>query len=148
MASTLTRLLVHVTFSTKDREPLIDGSIEPDSFAFVGGICRGMDSPLLAMGGTSDHVHMMVSLSKSAALADLVMNVKRDSSVWMKDRGVRAFKWQAGYFAFTIGQSGEAGLKRYIAGQKEHHKRVDFLDEVREFLRKYRVEWDERYAWT
>ncbi len=149
MASTLTRILIHITFSTKHREPIIPVSIEPDLYAYIGGICRRMDSPLLAMNGPADHVHLLVGLSKTVALSDLLLNVKRDSSTWIKDSepSLANFSWQQGYFAFSIGESGLDALHAYIANQKEHHKTIDFKDEVRAFLRKYGIEWNERYVW-
>jgi len=149
MASTLTRLLVHITFSTKRREALIPEEIEPNLYAYIGGICRRMESPLLAMGGITDHVHLLVSLGKTVALADLMLNIKRDSSKWIKeqDAALSAFGWQDGYFAFSIGESVVDALRIYIANQNEHHTTVTFKDEMRGFLRKYGIEWDERYAW-
>jgi putative transposase len=149
MASTLTKILLHITFATKSRAALIPGAIEPDLYAYIGGICRRVESPLLAMGGTGDHVHMMVSLGKTVALSDLMLDIKRDSSKWIKERDValREFGWQDGYFGFSIGESGVDALRAYIANQKEHHKTIDFKDEVRAFLRKYGMEWDERYIW-
>lgn len=149
MASTLTKILLHITFSTKHRAALIPPAIEPDLYAYIGGICRRMESPLLAMGGTSDHVHMLVSLNKTIALSDLMLNVKRDSSKWIKekDAALADFGWQDGYFGFSIGESGVETLRAYIANQKEHHKKIDFKDEVRALFRKYAVEWDERYVW-
>lgn len=148
MASTLTRILLHITFSTKQRASLIPETIEPELYAYIGGICRGMESPLLAMGGTADHVHMMVSLNKTVAVSDLLLNIKRDSSKWMSEQlAAHPFAWQEGYFAFSIGESGVDALRDYIANQKEHHARIDFKDEIRQFLRKYGVEWDERYIW-
>ncbi|MBY0311165.1 MAG: IS200/IS605 family transposase [Phycisphaerales bacterium] len=149
MASTLTKLLIHVTFSTKNRVAIIPEGLEPDLYSYIGGICRRMESPLLAMGGTADHVHMMVSLAKTVPLSGLMLEVKRDSSKWIKERdaAMRTFAWQDGYFGFSIGASGADGLRAYIANQKNHHSTVDFKDEVREFLRKYGVEWDERYTW-
>src|ERR1044071_5953210 len=146
MASTLTRILLHIAFSTKDREPLIPEAVDSDFYAYVGGICRRFESPLLAMGGTSDHVHMLVSLSKNFALAAVMLEAKRDSSKWMK-KHAGAFGWQDGYFAFSIGESGVEPLRRYFARQKEHHKRVDFKDEMRRIMTKYRMKWDERYVW-
>ena len=150
MASTLTKILLHITFSTKDRDPLIPEVIESDLFSYIGGICRRMDSPLLVMNGTSDHVHMLVSLGKTIALSDLMLNIKRDSSKWIKgkDTAMRSFEWQDGYFAFSIGESGVEALRAYIANQKEHHKTIDFKDEVRMLLKKYSMEWDERYIWA
>ena len=149
MASTLTAILLHITFSTKHREPLIPESIEPDLYAYIGGICRGTKSSLHAMNGAADHVHMLVSLAKTIALSELMLQLKRDSSKWIKehDSNLRAFAWQDGYFAFSIGQSGVDELKRYIASQKDHHKSIDFKDEIRAFLRKYEIECDERYMW-
>jgi putative transposase len=149
MASTLTKVLLHITFSTKHREAMIPEAIEPDLYAYIGGICRRMESPLLAMGGTSDHVHMMVSLGKTVRLSDLMLEVKRDSSNWIKEKdpGLGAFGWQDGYFAFSIGESAVEAHRAYIGKQKEHHRTVDYKDEVRLFLRKYGVAWDERYIW-
>ena len=128
---------------------MISEAIEPDFYAYMGGICRRMESPLLAMGGVTDHVHMLVSLGKTVALSNLMLNLKRDSSKWIKEKGagLDAFGWQDGYFGFSIGESGVDALRAYIANQKEHHKTVEFKDEVRAFLRKYGIEWDERYVW-
>jgi REP element-mobilizing transposase RayT len=150
MASTLTLMLVHITFSTKNRVPMIVEADEPDLCAYVGGICRRMDSPLMAMNGTADHVHLLVSLSKTVSLSELLLNIKRDSSKWMKARdGVgEDFAWQEGYFGFSIGQSGVKRLREYIANQKPHHATETFQDEMRAFMRKYGVEWDERYVWS
>jgi REP element-mobilizing transposase RayT len=150
MATTLTRNLLHITFSTKQREPLISDAIEPHLHAYLGGICRRSESPALTIGGTSDHVHLLVSLSKSLALSDLMMELKRDSSKWVKDHpaGTRDFAWQEGYFAFSIGASGIDDLTAYVANQKAHHATIDFKDELRKFLRKYEVEFDERYVWS
>jgi putative transposase len=146
MASTLTRILIHVAFSTKNREPMIPVDIESEMYAYIGGICRRMDSPLLCMNGTPDHVHMLVSLAKTETLSALMLNVKRDSSKWAHQR-VPDFEWQDGYFGFSIGQSGVPALREYIENQKAHHRHVDFKDEVRMFLKKYGIEWDERYVW-
>jgi len=108
-----------------------------------------MDSPLLAMSGVADHVHMLVSLGKTVALSDLMLNIKRDSSKWIKetDAVLGAFGWQDGYFGFSIGESGVNVLWAYIANQREHHKTIDFKEEVRAFLRKYGIQCDERYVW-
>ena len=146
MATTLTKLLIHITFSTKSRRPMIVPEIESDLYAYVGGICRKKSSVLLAMGGTSDHVHLFVNLAKTVAVAELLLEVKRESSRWMH-RKDRRFDWQDGYFAFTLGESGSKALHRYIASQKKHHAKIDFKDEVRALCRKYGVDLDERYAW-
>lgn len=150
MASTLTKILLHITFSTKDRAPLIVPEIEVDLYDYIGGICRRMDSPLLAMGGTADHVHMLISLAKTVALSDLMLHSKRDSSKWIKQKNTAfaGFGWQDGYFAFSIGESGVEALRVYIARQKDHHANIDFRDEIRMVLRKYGIEWDEQHIWA
>ncbi|MBX3405358.1 MAG: IS200/IS605 family transposase [Phycisphaeraceae bacterium] len=149
MATTITKILLHITYSTKQREPLIDTSDEGDLYAYIGGICRNLRSPLLDMGGTADHLNMLVSISKTIALADLMLNIKRDSSAWMNARPGRThrFAWQEGYFAFSIGESGVEDLSRYIARQKAHRKKIDFKDEVRSLLTKYKMSWNEEHMW-
>lgn len=150
MASTLTKMLLHITFSTKHREPMLPRPLEPDLYAYVGGICRRMNSPLLAMGGVADHVHVMVNLAKTVALSDLMLNIKRDSSKWISLHApeIGSFHWQDGYFAFSIGESGADALRHYINTQPEHHQATSFQDEVRTLLTKYGIEWDESHIWT
>ena len=147
MATTLTKLLVHIAFSTKHRDAIIPAGVERDLFAYTGAICRRLGSPLLAMNGTADHVHRFVSLGKAIALSDLMLEVKRDTSKLMKEKGVAGFTWQEGYFGFSLGESGADALHAYIAGQKEHHRARSFQDEMRELLVKYKVEYEERYVW-
>lgn len=148
MAQTLTRLLVHVVFSTKGRSPLIVPEMENDLHKYLAGIARNHDSPLLAAGGTADHIHLLVAQSKNIALASLLMHLKKDSSKWIKTRSPRAFAWQEGYGAFTLGASQLPAATRYIARQKEHHRRASFQDELRALCRKYDVALDEQHAWT
>jgi REP element-mobilizing transposase RayT len=113
MAQTLTSLLVHIVFSTKHRQPLIYPEIEPDLYAYMGGILTTTPRLLIA-GGTSDHLHLVVSQSKNIALSELVMDVKKDSSSWLKtqDRAFRNFHWQDGYGGFSIGAPEAPRLKR------------------------------------
>ncbi len=150
MAQTLTRLLIHIVFSTKHRADLIAPAYERDLHRYMAGICRALESPALEIGGTANHVHVLTSLSKNIALSDLVMNMKKDSSKWIKMQAAeaRGFRWQDGYSAFSIGESGNEALKKYVRTQKEHHKKSSFEDEVRLLVKKYKViEFDERYAW-
>jgi REP element-mobilizing transposase RayT len=99
MSQTLSQVLVHLVFSTKDRAPLIAPDIARDLYAYTGGICRSVDSPLIAMGGMPDHVHMLVVLGRSITISDLVREVKVGSSKWIKTRGkaFAGFHWQDGY---------------------------------------------------
>jgi putative transposase len=112
-------------------------------------IFRALKSPSLAIDGMADHVHVLFSLGRVIKVADLVEEVKTESSKWIKTKGpaFRNFHWQAGYGAFSIGQSNVTQLKRYIRSQKQHHRRVTFQDEYRKFLKRYEIAYDERYVW-
>lgn len=123
MAQSLSSILVHLVFSTKYRESLIKSEIESELYSYLHGIFRGCKCPSLIIGGTSDHIHSLFSLNRTWAVSDLVEEVKKSSSKWMKAQGkeFRSFQWQAGYGAFSIGQSGIAQVKRYITNQKTHH---------------------------
>ncbi len=147
MATTYTSLLIHIIFSTKLRKPFITPVIESDLYAYIGGICRHNNSTLLHAGGTTDHIHLLVSLGKTIALADLMLQVKRDSSTWIKTTRSEfaAFRWQDGYAALSIGQSQVETLKRYLDRQKEHHKTVSFREELIDFLRRYQIPFEEQY---
>lgn len=149
MAQTLVSLMVHVIFSTENREPFITAEIEPELFAYMGGILRNHASRLLDAGGTADHVHLLISQSKNISLSSLMKDLKKDSSLWIKTKGrsFRNFHWQDGYGAFSIGKSDFYGLKEYLAGQKEHHRKRTFKEELIEFLEDYGVPYDERYLW-
>ena len=150
MAQTLVSLLVHIIFSTKNRERIITPEVEPELFAYMGGILKNHESRLLDAGGTADHVHLLVSQSKNVSLSSLLKDIKKDSSSWIKTKGsqFRNFHWQDGYGAFSIGKSDVPELKKYIAGQKEHHRKQTFQEELVEFLEEYGIIYDERYLWN
>jgi REP element-mobilizing transposase RayT len=149
MPQSLASILIHLVFGTKRREPFITSGMEPELHKYLATIFRECKSPALLIGGDKDHIHALFSLSRTWAVADLVEEVKTSSSKWIKSKGreFRQFQWQSGYGAFSIGQSNVPTLKRYIANQKEHHRRRSFQDEFRELCRKYEVEYDERYVW-
>jgi REP element-mobilizing transposase RayT len=149
MPQSLACVLVHIVFSTKNGVRWIAPGIESELHAYLGGICKNAGSPALSVGGTADHVHILSSLARTRSLSELLQEIKTGSSKWMKTKGpgYADFRWQDGYSAFSIGRSGEQDLRRYIAGQKEHHRRLSFQDELRAILRRYRVEYDERYIW-
>ena len=117
---------------------MIDSAIENDLFAYMGGIVRNFDGKLLKAGGTSDHNHLLVSMSKNYLVPDLIGSVKRDSSKWIKtlDPKFSKFGWQDGYSAFSVGHTQIPVVERYIANQKEHHTKHLFEDEMRGFYRK------------
>jgi REP element-mobilizing transposase RayT len=139
--------MTHVIFSTKNREPFITPEIEPELFAYIGGILKNNESRLLDAGGDADHIHLLISQSKNIALSALMKDVKKDSSSWIKTKGriFRTFHWQDGYAAFSIGQSNVNELKKYIARQKEHHRKRSFKEELIQFLNAYGIDYDEEY---
>ena len=149
MPQSLSSILIHLIFSTKDRKPFLTPEIDTELYPYMASIFKALKSPALIINGTSDHLHTLFSLSRVAAVADVVEEVKTESSKWIKRKGIefRNFHWQSGYGAFSIGQSQVSTVKRYIGRQKQHHHRVTFQDEYRKFLKAYEVEYDERYVW-
>jgi REP-associated tyrosine transposase len=146
----LSRILVHIVFSTKDRYPFLrDLTIREEMHCYLCGILNNRGSPALLVGGVSDHVHILCQLSRTTAISNLIGETKQASLLWVKEKhGMLAqFYWQSGYGAFSIGQSQLASIRRYIATQEEHHRKLSFQDEFRGFLRKYELEYDERYVW-
>ncbi|NQT13193.1 MAG: IS200/IS605 family transposase, partial [Planctomycetes bacterium] len=124
MAQSLANVQIHLIFSTKNRVRLIRPEIEEELFAYLASVCRGCGCPAHKIGGTDDHVHVACSLSRTITLSKLVEEIKKRSSKWIKTKGpsYARFSWQAGYGAFSIGQSQLPALKRYIAEQREHHR--------------------------
>lgn len=149
MPQSLSNILVHLVFSTKNRESLILPEWEPELYAYMAGIHKHMGCPVLKIGGTENHLHILFRLERVVTVSQLLEEVKKSASRWIKNKDERLgrFAWQAGYGAFSIGMSNVKALEAYIAGQKEHHQRISFEDEYRALLRKYRVEWDEKYVW-
>jgi REP element-mobilizing transposase RayT len=145
----LAAVLVHLVFSTKNRHPWITPEIETELHPYLMTTVKNLDCPPLTMNGTEDHVHLLFSLGRKISIAEVVQETKTASSSWIKTRGERFkdFHWQNGYGAFSIGQSGVEDLKRYIATQKEHHRKTTFQEEFRAFLKKYQIDHDERYVW-
>ncbi len=149
MAHTYTSLLIHVTFSTSGRTPLLTDAIRLDVHAYLGGILRELDAIPIAVGGTADHVHMLIRLPANLALADCLRILKANSSRWVKQRWSqqRKFAWQGGYGAFSVSESRRAAVIHYIRDQPQHHRRISFQDEFLVLLKNHRVEFDERYIW-
>lgn len=147
MAQTLVKIYIHVVFSTKGRQDRILAEIEEELFAYIGGVLRKHQSVLLAANGTVNHVHLLISLSKNVSVSDLLRELKKASSYWIKTKNAKfkEFRWQAGFGAFSVGQSQLGAVKKYIANQKEHHKTEKFEDEYRKFLEKYEIDFDEKY---
>ena len=149
MAQSLANVLLHIVFSTKNRQPWIDVEIEEELFKYISGICRELNCPSHKIGASDDHIHIACSLTRTIAISKLVEEIKTGSSKWMKTKGTQYedFSWQNGYGAFSIGQSQLDDLRQYIANQREHHRRISFQDEYRELLKRYEIVYDEKYVW-
>ncbi|MCI0487154.1 MAG: IS200/IS605 family transposase [Blastocatellia bacterium] len=149
MPHSFTSQLMHCVFSTKERRPLIDPELQQRLWPYMGGIARENKMKALSVGGTEDHVHLLVSLPSTLSIAKAMQLIKGGSSKWVHDTFPRhrAFAWQEGYGAFSIGISDVKRTIAYIENQAEHHRRIDFKEEFLMFLKKHGIEYDERYIW-
>ncbi|MDO5665201.1 MAG: IS200/IS605 family transposase [Bacteroidia bacterium] len=149
MSQSLSQVYVHITFSTKNRAPFIDDEIKPRLFEYLGGICNNLECQVLQVGGHDDHIHILCLLSKKITQIKLLEEIKKSSSKWIKtiDEKYQNFYWQNGYGIFSVNPSETNIVINYIRNQKEHHQKSSFQDEFRAFLKKYSVEYDERYVW-
>jgi len=149
MSQSLSKVIVHITFSTKNHQPFIDERIDFVLFEYLGGICKGLGCNPIKIGGHFDHVHILCSLSRKITQMKFLEELKKQSSKWIKTKGnaYSNFYWQDGYGIFSVNPSEVNVVMNYISTQKEHHKKTTFKDEFRKFLKKYDVEYDERFVW-
>jgi len=150
MPQSLARVLIHTVFSTKGRDPAFQNpSFRSEVHAYLGGCAKTLDCLPIQIGGVSDHVHMLTTLSRTLAIAEFVKEVKRISTGWIQERGglFSQFHWQAGYACFSVSESKVDAVTSYIATQGQHHQKVTFQDEYRELLRRHGQSWDESYVW-
>jgi putative transposase len=150
MPQSLAQVWLHIVFSTKHRERfLYDPAIRNDVHAYLAATCKALDCPPVCVGGVADHVHVFCGLGRTITIADLVKNLKLESSklIKLKTLNLADFYWQSGYGAFSVSPGHREGLCDYIRNQEEHHRTESFQDEFRRLMRKYGIEWDERYVW-
>ena len=150
MPQSLARVVLHVVFSTKNREPFLkDDDVRKRLHAYMAGVLQRIGCEPILIGGVEDHVHVLCNLSRTVTIAELVEEAKKSPSKWVKEQGpqYREFFWQTGYGSFSVSQSNVEQVRAYIATQEEHHRKVSFQDEFRALCRKHGVEIDERYAW-
>jgi len=149
MGQSLVKNYIYIVFSTKYRAPIIHPLYELELHAYLGGICNNLECHTLKVGGYTDHVHILCMLSKKIALMKLLEEVKSHSSKWMKtkDYSLNNFYWQDGYGAFSVNPAQVDRVVAYIGNQHVHHRKKDFQNEFRSYLKKYNVEYDERYVW-
>jgi REP element-mobilizing transposase RayT len=150
MSQSLSKVYVHITFSTKNRLPIIDDSIKMSLWEYIGGIGKGLECNPIRIGGHNDHVHICCLLSKKTSIMNLLEEIKKQSSKWIKTKGNQytQFYWQDGYSIFSINPVELEIVVRYIDTQEEHHKKRTFKEELLAFLKKHKFEYDETYLWN
>jgi len=150
MSQSLAKILLHTVFSTKDRRPFLrEKIVREELHCYLGGILKQLDCQPIIVGGVDDHIHLLSTLSRTSTPAEMVKEVKRGSSLWIKthDPNLQDFSWQNGYGIFSIGFSQVEATRAYIANQEAHHRKASFQDEFRLLLKRYALDYDERYVW-
>jgi REP element-mobilizing transposase RayT len=148
MAQSLCKIYLHIIFHIKTNSPAVNIDHIPRLHQYIGQLVKTTGCHVVCVGGTENHVHTLVLLNSTESVGHLVEEMKRNSSRWIKTLGkhYEKFAWQGGYAAFSVGQSIVEKTKNYIANQAEHHRKKSFKDEYLEFLRLYKIDYDERYV--
>ena len=149
MSQSLAKIYIHAIFSTKNRASCLSPDIRHELFPYMATVLQNLDCPPIIVGGEKDHLHILCALSKNLSAKDFIAKIKPPTSKWLKTKGVRfgKFQWQNGYGVFSVSASNLYREKKYIMNQAEHHKKVSFQDEFREFLKRYEIEYDEEHVW-
>jgi putative transposase len=149
MPQSLAKIIVHLVYSTKNRERVLTEQIRDELHRYTGGILRELGSPALLINSVEDHVHIVFSLTRTRTISEIVEAVKIGTSKWLKTKGSEfsQFHWQSGYGVFSVSQSNLDDVLKYVANQPEHHRRKTFQEEYRELLKRYQIEYDEKYVW-
>jgi REP element-mobilizing transposase RayT len=148
MANTFSQIYIQTVFAVSGRMSLITPTFKEDLYKYIAGIVRNQGQKLISINGMPDHVHILIGLKPSMALADLVRDIKADSSTYInKNRWVRGkFTWQEGYGAFSYGHSQLDTIISYIQNQEKHHSRRSFKNEYLGLLRKFDIAFEDKYV--
>ena len=150
MPQSLSQVYIHIVFSTKEREAYLnDEIIRKQLYAYLAAVLKDHNCPALLINGTSDHVHILCNMSRTHTISDVIRQLKRGSTKWLKKQRpeFEKFQWQAGYGVFSVSASNVSRVKGYISRQEEHHKKMNFKEEFTALLKKHMVKFDERYLW-
>ena len=149
MPQSLVKNYLHITFSTKNRYPFFEKEFQKELFSYLAGACHNMESYPIIVGGHKDHIHILCNLSRKIALMKFMEEIKSHSSKWLKTKSnlLSNFYWQNGYGAFSVNPREVDIVVDYIKNQEKHHLKRTFQDEYRTFLKKYNIDYDERYVW-
>lgn|SRR5262245_36009764 len=148
MANTFSQIYIQTVFAVSERQSLIKHDFKEELYKYITGIVRNQGQKLITINGMPDHIHILIGLRPAMALADLVKEIKTDSTKFVnKRRFVRGrFSWQEGYGAFSYGHSQLDKIIRYIQNQERHHQRQSFRDEYMTLLRKFDIAFEEKYV--
>ncbi len=149
MPQSLTKIYAHLVFSTKNRQPILNEAIRPRVHAYLATLIRNLDSPWCMVGGVSDHVHILFDIGKKIAPVEVVEQVKRESSKFIKTLGTdyEKFYWQRGYGMFSVSPKDRDEAEAYVRNQEGHHQSRTFQDEYRAMLVQYGIDFDEQHVW-
>jgi REP element-mobilizing transposase RayT len=147
MSQSFSKFYSHIVFHTKNNVKFIREDIEDELYSYLGGILKNNKSIPIQIGGTSDHIHILCTLPRTTSPSELAEEVKKSSSKWIKTKGdhYKIFYWQEGYGGFSVGWSQLDTAKAYIKNQKQHHRKIDFLEEYKTLLKENGIEFDEQY---
>jgi len=149
MSQALAKIYLHLIFSTKNRERSLPDDVRDDLHSYMGGILHGLGCSPIEINTEPDHAHVLFVMTRTETISNVVGQLKKSSNDWLRNRDpqFRHFYWQGGYGVFSVSQSAVEEVRQYIRDQREHHKQVSFQDEFRTFLKRYEMEFDERYVW-
>jgi putative transposase len=150
MSQSLSDIILHIVFSTKNRQPWIQLSIEEELYRYICGVCRNLSCPIIKINGVEDHIHILLQLGRTRSLSELVSEIKSSSSRWIKTKGATYsdFAWQGGYGVFSVSRPNLDGAMNYLSSQKEHHKTVTFKEELLAMLQRAQIAFDEKHLWS
>ena len=150
MAQSLSKQFIHIIYHIKNNSPQIRKQEEKELYTYIGSIIKDNESIPIIINGISDHIHILLVLSKNVYLAKIIEEIKKHSSRWIKTKSQHYsdFSWQGGYGGFSISPSLHDKTKKYIENQKEHHKTMSFKEEYLLFLKEYGIEYNEKYLWN
>ena len=148
MANTYTQIHIQAVFTVQNRNCIIKKSWKDDLYKYIAGIIRNNNHKVLVINGMPDHIHVFFGMRPTQSLSDLMQDIKGDSSKWINENKFtkERFSWQEGYGAFSYSKSHVKNVINYIKNQEEHHKKKTFLEEYNDFLKKFDVDYDERYV--
>ena len=147
MPQSLSKVYLHCIFSTKNGVPLITNAIRNDLHSYIIGTLSDIGSYVNEIYANSDHIHILCILPRTITIAELISKIKTPSSKWIKKQGINNFSWQGGYGAFSVSSSKVMVVEKYINHQPQHHKKISYKDELREFFKEYNIDFDEHYVW-